>query len=94
MDNTEELKRIVDIMRNSTQNLVLPNQNSCLAFIGKHMERGTANTEEALSIIARENLKTKLLPHIGCEESDNKPKAHFIGSIARKLINALLNHGE
>lgn len=44
--------------------------------------------------MARENLNSRLLPHIGTEEVNNKAKAHFIGNMARQLINALLKYDE
>lgn len=50
------MKRIVEMMRHSIQNQVMPNQRSCLAFIGKHMERGggSSNSSDAvLAILAR-----------------------------------------
>ncbi len=69
----------------------MPNQNGCLAYIGRQMERG-GTEENGISIMARENLNSRLLPHIGTEEVNNKAKAHFIGSMARQLINALLKY--
>ncbi len=82
------------MMRHSTVNLnITPNQNACLAFIGKHMDRG-GTEKSGLSIIARENLNNRLLPHIGTEEVNHKAKAHFIGSMARQLINSFLKYGE
>ena len=75
----------------------MQNQQSCLSFIGKHMERGggTSNSsEKVLAILARENLRDRLLPHIGVDESNARSKAHFIGSMARQLILTFLTNRE
>lgn len=82
------------MMRHSSLNLnIMTNQNLCLAYIGKNMEKGGLD-KTGLSLIARENLNNKLLPHIGTEEVNHKAKAHFIGSMAKQLINSFLKYGE
>lgn len=93
-EKSEEIKKMIEMMRHSSQNLnILANQNTCLAYIGKYMDRGGVE-KSGLSIIARENLNTKLLPHIGTEEINHKAKAHFLGNMAKQLINSFLKYGE
>jgi len=57
------------------------------------MRRG--HGESSLEIHIRECIQSRLLPHIGTEEVHNRRKAHFITSMAKRLmINYLYDMDE
>ena len=74
-------------MKSSLEQVAFINQEECLVFVGKHIDKiKYADSEEAVIHYTKEFLEQRLLPHIGLRQDSNRKKIAFLGHMAKRLI--------
>jgi DNA-directed RNA polymerase subunit B len=93
--NSNELRRIVEIVQNSLEQSKLPNQKTAHILLGSLLKRRLLIDKEQIEQNeGYKMMKDHVLPHLGTEESSFKAKAFFLADMARQLILHYLRRAE
>ena len=81
------IKRLVEIMKSSLEQVAFIDQDECLLFLGRSIETvKNAINDETILHHTRHFLQRQCLPHIGTRSDTNRKKIAFLCCMARRLM--------
>lgn len=86
---------MLEIIRNSVEEITLTSKAECQKFIGEYLEKNRYGEGEGYRMYQIEKvLRERLLPHIGTDSSEFRRKGFFIGYMTNKLLSAFLGKAD